>query len=311
MLSVFHGQASNAEARIYAQYRVSDPTELSGLSLAGCVHGPQSKFARTLPAKISFRNLAPGESVLAEAIVPDPCFWTPESPYIYLVDLVLEKDGQSLQKSEQVFGVCPLGVKGKHFYLDGSRWVLRGGKQVQLNSNNVGEIREAVIATIITCDQQTEALSAASEQGVFVLGWLSPVRDEVEEDGEGDPEAETKQLLERLERLAAWPAVGMVVIDASVDETLITEHRPRNLLLGQRLQVNETNPEFQPAAWANFVVGDVDDPTLFASFTEHLELPVVAYREASPDLSPAEVRTACEQLQKELSRHGDFAGYLV
>ena len=55
----------------------------TGSHLAGELIGPECRFAQTLSARIPFRDRGPGESLLAEAVVPDPCFWTPELPMLY------------------------------------------------------------------------------------------------------------------------------------------------------------------------------------------------------------------------------------
>ena len=37
--------------------------------------------------RIPFRDLAPNEKGLAEAVVPDPCMWSPEMPHLYQADV--------------------------------------------------------------------------------------------------------------------------------------------------------------------------------------------------------------------------------
>jgi hypothetical protein len=55
--------------------------------MRGTLRGPFCERARTLPAEILFRDLGPAQSGLAEAIVPDPCMWTPDLPHVYHADI--------------------------------------------------------------------------------------------------------------------------------------------------------------------------------------------------------------------------------
>jgi hypothetical protein len=295
-LSVFFGHASNAEARVYAQWQGDLAAGISDLMILGMIVGPYSAHARTLPAKMPFRFLGGGDSPLAEAIVPDPCFWTPESPNTYRVNLEVQRQGEVVHRHEQLLGIRPLGVRGRSFYFDSRRWVLRGGFSDTLHVITLADLRVADLATKVSFSDDSAFLATASELGVLLVGQLS---------------GESENALAHLEELARWPAVGMVLMDTALDEATLVASRPRNVLLGQRLRVDETMTEFQPAQWADFVVGDVDDPALFVTQTKTLHLPVVACRQGGAALSPQDIRTACEQLQQELAPHGDFAGYLV
>ena len=296
-LTVFFGHASNAEARVYAQWQGDQPALMSQLTISGTILGPHSAHARTLPAKMPFRFLgSTGDLPLAEAIVPDPCFWTPESPYTYRVNLEVKQQGEVVEHHEQLFGIRPLGTRGRSFYLDGRRWVLRGGFSSDSNTIELADWRDAELATKVSFSDDAEFLAKASELGVLLVGQLS---------------GESENTLSRLEQLARWPAVGMVLMDTAVAEATLVANRPRNVLLGQRLRVDETMTEFQPAQWADFVVGDVDDPALFVVQTKELQIPVVACRQMESELSPQNIRTACEQLQQDLAPYGDFAGYLA
>src|SRR6516225_4867325 len=78
---LFFGEANEAEARVYA--RLPSAVPLDGYQLTGRLIGPECCFAKTLPATIPFVDRGPGNGLLTEAIVPDPCFWTPELPFLY------------------------------------------------------------------------------------------------------------------------------------------------------------------------------------------------------------------------------------
>ena len=122
-VEVFFGDANNAEARIYA--RLASERAAAGAQLTGRVVGPSCMYAKTLSAAI---RLAPKRTpqdstaprLLSEAIVPDPCFWSAEMPYLYRVEVELHAAGQLLAAAEWDLGIRPLGVRGRKLLLEGA-----------------------------------------------------------------------------------------------------------------------------------------------------------------------------------------------
>ena len=79
---------SDVEGHVYARYRApDDPGGVEPVTLRGTLRGPYCQRAETLPAEIAFRDLGPKDMGLAEAIVPDPCVWSPELPHLYQADV--------------------------------------------------------------------------------------------------------------------------------------------------------------------------------------------------------------------------------
>ena len=74
-------EASDMEARLVVRARAE------GDALRGHVTGPFCDRAQTLPATLPLRAIEHGDQLLAEAVVPDPCFWTPELPFQYRVQI--------------------------------------------------------------------------------------------------------------------------------------------------------------------------------------------------------------------------------
>jgi hypothetical protein len=77
------------EARVYARYARPATKELAAaagrIALCGTLRGPYCERSRTLAAEFAFRER--GEPGTAEAIVPDPCIWSPELPHFYQADI--------------------------------------------------------------------------------------------------------------------------------------------------------------------------------------------------------------------------------
>jgi beta-galactosidase/beta-glucuronidase len=74
------------------------------LTLGGFVYGPLCDRTQTLPARCPFvaKQNAPGE-LLAEAIVPDPCFWSAQLPMVYRLRLELRAAGELAASRELLF----------------------------------------------------------------------------------------------------------------------------------------------------------------------------------------------------------------
>jgi hypothetical protein len=77
------GDVTDIEARLVARYL--GPS--IGIELRGTLRGPFCEHARTLPAELAFHKTGGSSAAGAEAIVPDPCMWTPEMPHLYQADV--------------------------------------------------------------------------------------------------------------------------------------------------------------------------------------------------------------------------------
>ncbi len=106
-LEIFFGGAADALARVYARF--GGASAGGPLRLVGTLRGPACQYAQTLPANYPFVDQGPGPSLLAAAVVPEPCFWTPDMPHTYRAELRLERAGQVVARAERTVGIRPLG----------------------------------------------------------------------------------------------------------------------------------------------------------------------------------------------------------
>ncbi len=88
-LELIVGHVTAGESRLYARLDGLDPA--AGWHLSGSIHGPECRFAQTLPATYKFHDRGPGPTLLAEAFVPDPCFWSPALPQVYRATIELRR----------------------------------------------------------------------------------------------------------------------------------------------------------------------------------------------------------------------------
>jgi|GEM_PF-4595097 len=227
-LEVFFGRATPAEARIYA--RIPAVGLPAGARLTGSVRGPKSAFSHTLSATIPLVDLGPGAARVAEAVVPEPCFWTPGMPYLYEVRVSLEVGGQAWAQSEQMLGIRPMGSSHRRLVLEGKPWILRTVEPSDFTIESLIPWREAKASLVLSHPGDAEC-RAASEQGVGLVAMVN----------EGDIAAE-------LRRLSRWPAVMLAVVPADFDPGQVPP--PANLMLGVRM------PLGKPPAWAKVVLAE-------------------------------------------------------
>jgi hypothetical protein len=94
-IDVVVGDVNDVEAHISAQYvgfsSLDNDKRLQATSLSGHVRGPFCEGSRTLPAEYQFR---PAGDDNVEAVIPDPCQWSPELPHVYHVNVEAWQDGK-------------------------------------------------------------------------------------------------------------------------------------------------------------------------------------------------------------------------
>lgn len=299
-LDVFFGDATAHSARLYA--RSPRPADGDAWSLEGFVRGPFSSHGQTLPANSPLVDGGLGPTLLGEAVVPDPCFWTPENPTLYEIQLRVLHEGREVAADSRTLGIRRLGVHGGDFVFDSKRWVLRGIDRNRVAHEPPDPIGDRQLhawwdlaATVVTTDPDDALCAAASREGVVVLARL---------DTAGE------MWRDELRRLAHWAAVGLVVLDGPGAEP---DARLRglapNLCLVQSFRDGQA---VTPAPWAHAVKVEVtSDLAGFARRVAGCELPVIASRPLPAPLDLPEARAAVDLLQRDLASHGDYAGYVV
>jgi hypothetical protein len=103
-------EASAIEARLDVVYCGESP---AGAALSGTISGPRSNASRTLPATVELKASRAGNAPHAEAILPDPCFWSPELPFLYDISLELRHAGHAIDAAVFSFALFPKRVMRK------------------------------------------------------------------------------------------------------------------------------------------------------------------------------------------------------
>jgi hypothetical protein len=290
--------------------RIAGLDARDGWRLTGRVRGPECRYAQTLPADYPLRSHEPGPALLAEAFIPDPCFWSPALPQLYWATIELVHNGAACGTATRMVGVRPLGARGRSLYWEGKRWVLRSVLANEVANTGIPELNawhEGPTAMLVD-HPPDELCRQASLDGVLIVARLTGAQ---------------ARLSSELARLARWPGVGIAVVDQVVPdgaESQLSElrHCARNMLIAQFLSGGKGENAIIPATGAQAVVLDLGLHGANAMSLSNLEtvlqycrLPLIAYRPAGPQSNVAIGRAASDLLQSELATLGDFAGYIA
>jgi hypothetical protein len=285
--SVFAGDSNDALARVYAALPRAGLPE--GARLEGELIGPYCRHSQTLPARIRFVDRGPGPTLLLEATVPDPCFWTPELPFIYSLKLRAILGDETIVAIRQPLGIRRLGIQGTSLFLDAKRFVLRGVRREAPRLADLALAREAASALFVA-DPSDQFLKEASEEGV----WLAV-------------ELRSGQLTAEIARVGRWPAVAVVVLDCNLSASKELRQAARNTLFAENVVVS--GPAFKPAPWSHLLwcpIGNGATPAVVYG-----DMPIIAYRPTSENATIELGRRACDRLQADLATLGDYAGYFT
>lgn len=283
-IELFFGDANPAETRVYA--RLAHAELRPGDRLAGTLTGPYCSRAHTLPATARLVDAGPGESLLAQAIVSDPCFWTPELPYLYRAHVELLRGQTVLESIDRLLGIRPLGCRGKTFVYEGKPWVLRAVSHSIHDLARLAVFREEDAAWFVA-EPSNDLCAAASEAGVLLAA---------------DMRARSHDIVPEILRLARHAAVGFLLLGESAPPEASLHDHARNSIFVDMLR----SPDQTPAAWADALLAPADRLPL-ASLT----LPVIACRPAHGPGTIGQRRKMCDLLQRDLAGVQPIAGYLV
>ncbi len=302
-LEVFYGQATPGECRLYVRLAGLDASD--GWRLTGRVRGPECRYAQTLPADYPLRSHEPGSALLAEAFIPDPCFWSPALPQLYEATIELVHNGTACGSATRMVGVRPLGARGRSLYWEGKRWVLRGIVANEVANPSVAGLNAWHDGpTAMLVDHPSDELcERASLDGVLIVARIT------------GSQARLSSELRRGWRVgpaSAWPSC---IRPRRICRSCVTA---RNIVIAQFLPKGNGQNAVTPAAGAQVVVWELgrqesitESPLELATALRNCPLPLIAYCAASPQSHVVTGRATCDLLQSELAPIGDFAGYIV
>lgn len=279
--TLFFGDANPAEARLYVRW--NHPPDDEPYTIQGTVVGPYCQYARTLTSTIPLVEQPGAADRLAQALLPDPCFWTPREPYLYQVRIELRRQEEVAARIEHPLGVRRLGVHRGNLILDGKKWNIRGVRAAAVRQIDLDAFHQSATALVVD-DPDDNLCREAGERGVMLLARLS-----------GGATA----VRAKLHRLARWTAVGLVAIDTA--EPLGDD--PRSL--APNLLLVQPDGHTSPTPWADLAL--TPEPT----DTSPPSLPRLVARWTQPHADVEAARAECDRLQRDVAGQANVVGYLV
>jgi len=303
------GEATPAEARVYVRLpRSAGPA----MRLSGHIHGPLCDFARTLPARVPLIDQGQDDPLLAMAVVPDPCFWTPTLPMRYeaIVDGVprsvdFSPRGQPAGDASPLpavlsahilpFGIRPLFRRGKRLLLEGRSWTMRAVAAATAPQAPLDDWRAAGAAMLLA-DPDEAHCESADRRGVLLV---------VEVRSSSAP-----QTIAEVRRLVRHPSVGFVVLPAETQLPVDLRSLAAGALLCQRIDPRAASA-MAMRPWADVAIVDASDPPAASAAAAACPTPVIAALPPAPAMEVEQARRLCDVLQADLAGRGEFAGYVV
>lgn len=283
LIEVSTSEATDSEVRV----TLRDRSQGWIASLHGEVRGPRCVRARTLPAKFPLREKA--EKPSASTLITDPCYWTPEMPFLYDLNLEVTLADGSTQQWHQSLGLKRLEAHSSNLFRERRRIVLRGLRIPGADTEVLQAALEAEISLVVA-NPTVDFLEQANEIGVSLVVDLR----------ESDAE------LTSLMAMYSWhPAVECVLLNQQ------SEPEKWSALASVYVSGGEMASEESIPPWAHVIfveLGESEQPP--ASISE-LKKPVIAVRPGEPKSDFVAARRGCDQLQSALAPEFDLAGYFV
>jgi hypothetical protein len=287
-LDVFTHRATESEVML----TLCDMSRGRIRSFRGELRGPRCLRAKTLQAGFTVTRCECETNVSCSTslVVTEPCYWTPELPMLYDLNLELElADGSTLTWQTPV-GLRRWEIHGRDFFREGKRVVLRGLVIDDCSRSTLERAAEAEV-TLVVRDPSNEILDRASELGVPVVVDFRGFSGEL-----------TRKLLSY-----AWqPAVALVLLD---DEMASGFYQPAAVKTGGYF--DGTEPPRSDWEWVNVVACELEPSEQLLSWAANYPKPVIAIRRGGAYVELAAARQGCDLLQAKLAPNFDLAGYFV
>lgn len=243
-------------------------------AINGTIRGPYCKYSRTLPCTLPVKD--------GRAVVVDPCYWTPKLPFRYELKLEVET-ATGKETHEFLWGIRHCIPHKTLLRMDGKGYVVRA-VEPPTDAIDLQELRDLSSGLLTQKRLDDRIYEDASEIGVAVVHVMP---NEVSEEA---------TCIERQESLERFPAI------VGIGTTMETSVDRRSDVLSIA-SLGSTGADA-----ANIVLANEADVATIAS--GETTRPVFVKR-VIDSASAADMRQACDKLQRDLAKHGQFAGYIV
>lgn len=127
--------------------------------IRGRIRGPFCEYSRTLPSNFPIRD--------GQALIVDPCFWTPSLPFQYEVETTVLHDDGRQQTETFLWGLRWCQLHRDNVRLNGKRFVVRAIES-RPGEMNLEELRAHGTSLYVPTDDE-ELFREASRRGVMLV----------------------------------------------------------------------------------------------------------------------------------------------
>jgi hypothetical protein len=236
--------------------------------------GPHCERAHTLPATF---QADPGGTLL----VTDPCYWTPQLPFLYDVELSLQLADGTTATWNHTVGLRRWEIDGRNLFRERRRIVLRAAAVADFDVADLSAAVDAEMALVIR-DPSEAFLQRASELGVPIV-------------------ADQRGLSPDLVSYTWQPSVALVLLDTATT-------KPHAI---KTTSVAHPACDFAANTWPDAITIELSNSERPPAWAATCEKPVIAIRRQGAYAELAEARQACDRLQADLAPQFNLAGYFV
>jgi hypothetical protein len=144
-----------------------------GTELKGRLIGPRCAFSTTIEIAYPMRESDRSDHIELRVVVPEPSWWEPETPFLYVGSVELWQDGEFCERVAISHGIRWLQLTPKGLHLNGKRFTLRG-KIVDpaISEADARKLREQEFNALFTAiaEPRLALWGLADRIGFFVVG---------------------------------------------------------------------------------------------------------------------------------------------
>ncbi|MBL9123309.1 MAG: hypothetical protein JNG90_06720 [Planctomycetaceae bacterium] len=304
----FFGRVTSVAAELFLRVRWPGAEDGPTLPLLPKIHqvsvaGPRSRYARTLEHRLGMTPVV-GDTGLWHATLAEPCFWTPQQPYVYVASLHVELQNGVTSEISLQLGVPVLVARQRRLEQEGRNFVLRGAALHRVDTLSLAKCHDSSTALVLS-QPSDEVCAEATSIGVGVVADLGQLP--------------ATEVAAELRRVALWPAVRIAILPSAARLEPALRQETAHVVRAQRWTPADAAGISE---WAQVLVSERGD--VLDGMTPREELPVLVWAQRcgeagqsdNPDAADSRTqvelyRQACDSLQAEVAGQREFAGYLV
>jgi hypothetical protein len=264
------------------------------VTYSGSLTGPYCAHARTLAAEHAVSTIqdAASQSV-GEITVVDPCYWTPQLPFLYTLDLEMRSARGNAQTMQRSIGLRRWQASGPNVRLERERFVLRGAMAPTADAAMLSRARDCEVAILVRAPDD-DFCREASRVGVALVAEMRSAGPSLE-----------RELL----RVSQHPAVLIVLVDEPPGSL-----RSPSLslpLIANALRATDDRTLLSDPPWANVLAVELQADQRPPAWIAACGKPAIAIRRSAAYADIRRARNACDRLQADLAPQFNLAGYFV